>query len=71
MKEIVGNQEPISASDGGLNKLDIKKKYNLDSYKKEETDLKNEETKLLSKKNILYKDEFKKKVILFKEKVSK
>jgi len=54
-----------------VNQLDIKKKFNFDSFKKEETDLKNEETKLLSQKNILDKDEFKEKVILFKEKVSK
>ena len=54
-----------------VNQLDIKKKSNFDSFKKEETDLKNEETKLLSQKNILDKDEFKEKVILFKEKVSK
>ena len=54
-----------------VNQLEIKKKSNFDSFKKEETDLKNEETKLLSQKNILDKDEFKEKVILFKEKVSK
>ena len=54
-----------------VNQLDIKKKSNFDSFKKKETDLKNEETKLLSQKNILDKDEFKEKVILFKEKVSK
>jgi len=54
-----------------VNQLDIKKKSNFDSFKKEETDLKNEETKLFSQKNILDKDEFKEKVILFKEKVSK
>jgi Skp family chaperone for outer membrane proteins len=54
-----------------VNQLDIKKKSNFESFKKEETDLKNEETKLLSQKNILDKDEFKEKVILFKEKVSK
>ena len=54
-----------------VNQLEIKKKSNSDSFKKEETDLKNEETKLLSQKNILDKDEFKEKVILFKEKVSK
>ena len=54
-----------------INQLDIKNKSNFDSFKKEETDLKNEETKLLSQKNILDKDEFKEKVILFKEKVSK
>ena len=54
-----------------VKQLDIKKKSNFDSFKKEETDLKNEETKLLSQKNILDKNEFKEKVILFKEKVSK
>ncbi len=54
-----------------VNQLDIKKKSNFDSFKKEEKNLKNEETKLLSQKNILDKNEFKEKVILFKEKVSK
>ena len=54
-----------------VNQLEIKKKSDFDSFKKEETDLKNEETKLLSQKNILDKNDFKEKVILFKEKVSK
>ena len=53
-----------------VKQLDIKKKSNFDSFKKEETNLKNEETKLLSQKNILDKNEFNEKVILFKEKVS-
>jgi outer membrane protein len=54
-----------------INQLDIKNKSNFDSFKKEETDLKSEETKLLSQKNILDKNEFNEKVIFFKEKVSK
>jgi len=53
-----------------INQLDKKNKSYSDSFKKEEADLKNEETKLLSQKNIIDKNEFQEKVSLFSKKVS-
>ena len=48
-----------------------KKKINLETFKKIENNLKKEETKIISQKNILNKKEFDLKVNLFKQKVNK
>ena len=48
-----------------------KKKINLETYKKIENNLKKEEAKIVSQKNILSKKEFDQKVNLFNQKVDK
>ena len=48
-----------------------KKKINLETFKKIENNLKKEETKIVSQKNILNKKEFDQKVNLFNQKVNK
>ena len=53
-----------------IKQLDDKNKFNKKKFKKSEENLKNEEMKLISKKNILNKEEYIKKVQLFKKKIS-
>ena len=53
-----------------ISQLEKKKKINSTNFKKIEDDLKNEEKKIISQKNILKNEEYQKKVNLFSEKVN-
>ena len=50
--------------------LNKKNKKNLDLFKQKEKNLKSEQDKLLTQKNVLDEEEYKKKIILFKEKIA-
>jgi Skp family chaperone for outer membrane proteins len=51
--------------------LEKKSKKTNDFFKKKENDLKNEESKIVAQKNILDENEYKNKINLFREKISK
>jgi len=53
-----------------ISQLEKKNKINSTNFKKIEDDLKNEEKKIISQKNILKNEEYQKKVNLFSEKVN-
>ena len=50
--------------------LNKKNKKNIDFFKKKEKNLKSEQDKILTQKNVLDEEEYKKKIILFKEKIA-
>ena len=53
-----------------IEKLNKKRLKNIEKFKKDEEKLKSEEKKIISQKNVLDNDEYKKKIITFRDKIS-